>query len=74
MTATAPSRLRQYFDAAVRDEWDGLERINKDLRLADLFTLINALMGLAALLITARFGAAGVRVAIELVLAGVIMD
>jgi len=72
--------MREYFDAALRDEWDGLERINKDLRLADLFTLINALMGLAALMLTAWPGVeawSGVdrlRLAITLVLVGVIMD
>lgn len=71
---------RQYFDAALRDEWDGLERIHRDLRLADLFTLLNALMGLSALLITARYsasdfgGTTGIGVAIALVLVGVILD
>lgn len=76
------SRLtpRQYFDAALRDEWDGLERIHRDLRLADVFTLLNALMGLAALLITARYagegvlGTTGLAIAIELVLVGIILD
>jgi archaetidylserine synthase len=64
-------RIRSYFHAALRDEWDGLERINRDLRLADLFTIINALMGLGALLL-ATVGE--VRLAIQLVLVGVIMD
>jgi CDP-diacylglycerol---serine O-phosphatidyltransferase len=68
-------RLGAYFHAALRDEWDGLERINKDLRLADLFTLINALMGMTALFITARTTEpSGLRLAVELVLVGVIMD
>lgn len=66
-----PGRIRSYFHAALRDEWDGLERINRDLRLADLFTIVNALMGLGALLL-ATFGE--VRLAIQLVLVGVIMD
>jgi CDP-diacylglycerol--serine O-phosphatidyltransferase len=69
---------RGYFRAALRDEWDGLDRINRDLRLADLFTLTNALMGLAALLLiaTAPYEARWDRIhlAIELVLVGVIMD
>lgn len=72
---------RGYFRAALRDEWDGLDRINRDLRLADLFTLTNALMGFSALMIATR-GANGagtgqwdsIHVAIQLVLVGVIMD
>ncbi len=64
-------RVRAYLHAALRDEWDGLERINRDLRLADLFTILNALMGLTALLLAAH---GQVRWAIHLVLAGVIFD
>jgi CDP-diacylglycerol---serine O-phosphatidyltransferase len=82
MAGEARYGLREYLHAALRDEWDGLERINKDLRLADLFTLLNALMGLCALLITARYGASevgntgisGIALAVELVLLGVILD
>lgn len=73
--------IRAYFHAALRDEWDGLERINRDLRLADLFTLLNALMGLTALMVAAHAAGADVvtrhnsiRLAIELVMVGVIMD
>jgi CDP-diacylglycerol--serine O-phosphatidyltransferase len=65
------SKVRAYFHAALRDEWDGLDRINRDLRLADFFTIANALMGLGALLLATR---GQTRLAIELVLVGVIMD
>lgn len=64
-------RVRAYFRAALRDEWDGLDRINRDLRLADLFTIVNALMGLGALLLATQ---GEIRLAVELVLIGVIMD
>ena len=64
-------RIRSYFRAALRDEWDGLDRINRDLRLADFFTIGNALMGLGALLLATHNQ---VRPAVELVLVGVIMD
>lgn len=64
-------RVRGYFHAALRDEWDGLDRINRDLRLADFFTIANALMGLGALLLATH---GQVRLAVEFVLAGVIMD
>ncbi|MHB8634188.1 MAG: CDP-alcohol phosphatidyltransferase family protein [Thermoplasmatota archaeon] len=60
----------RYFHEALRDEWDGLDKIYRDLRLADLVTLLNALMGLGALLLAGRYP----RVAIELVLLGVILD
>ena len=65
------SPVKEYFEAALRDEWDGLDRINRDLRLADFFTIANALMGLGALLLATH---GQVRLAIEFVLAGVIMD
>ncbi len=72
---------RAYFHAALRDEWDGLERINRDLRLADLFTLLNALMGLTALMVAAHAAGAdaatrthSIRLAIVLVMIGVILD
>lgn len=65
------SPLKDYFNAAMRDEWDGLERINRDLRLADLFTITNFLMGLGALLLATQ---GYVRLAVELVLIGVILD
>ena len=65
------SRIGDVLHAALRDEWDGLERINRDLRLADLFTLLNAFMGLAALTLAA-YGE--VRWAVHLVLAGIILD
>lgn len=65
------SPLKDYFDAALRDEWDGLDRINRDLRLADLFTITNFLMGLGALLLATQ---GSVRLAVELVLIGVILD
>lgn len=64
-------RVRSYFHAALRDEWDGLDRINRDLRLADFFTIANALMGLGALLLATH---GQWRLAVEFVLAGVIMD
>ncbi|MES2154837.1 MAG: CDP-alcohol phosphatidyltransferase family protein [bacterium] len=73
--------LRGYLHAALRDEWDGLERINRDLRLADLFTILNAVMGLTALMVAAHAAGAdeatrwhSIRIAIELVMVGVIMD
>ncbi|HUR26167.1 MAG TPA: CDP-alcohol phosphatidyltransferase family protein [Candidatus Thermoplasmatota archaeon] len=66
-----PGRIRSYFHAALRDEWDGLDRINRDLRLADFFTVVNALMGLGALLLATQ---GHVRLAVQLVLVGVIMD
>jgi archaetidylserine synthase len=79
--ASPAGRVRSYLHAALRDEWDGLDRINRDLRLADLFTLINALMGLGALVAASRAVAMdgtarlnGIHLAIELVLVGVIMD
>lgn len=65
------SPVKEYFTAALRDEWDGLDRINRDLRLADLFTITNFLMGLGALLLATQ---GYVRLAVELVLFGVIMD
>lgn len=65
------SPAKQYFEAALRDEWDGLGRINRDLRLADLFTITNFLMGLGALLLATQ---GYVRLAVELVLIGVILD
>lgn len=65
------SPIQQYFHAALRDEWDGLDRINRDLRLADLFTITNFLMGLGALLLATH---GEVRLAIQLVLIGVILD
>jgi CDP-diacylglycerol--serine O-phosphatidyltransferase len=65
------SPVKEYFDAALRDEWDGLDRINRDLRLADLFTITNFLMGLGALLLATQ---GYVRLAVELVLIGVILD
>lgn len=65
------SPIKEYFNAALRDEWDGLERINRDLRLADLFTVTNFLMGLGALLLATQ---GYVRLAVELVLIGVILD
>ncbi|MEK6985575.1 MAG: CDP-alcohol phosphatidyltransferase family protein [Candidatus Thermoplasmatota archaeon] len=64
-------RIRSYFHAALLDEWDGLDRINRDMRLADLFTLINALMGFGALVAATQ---GHIRLAIEMVLIGVIMD
>lgn len=76
-----PARLRGYLHAALRDEWDGLERINRDLRLADLFTLLNAMMGLTALMVAAHAAgtdavnqATSIRIAIMLVMVGVILD
>ena len=72
MTWSEPrTRIGRILDAALRDEWDGLERINRDLRLADLFTLLNALMGFTALLLAAH---GEWRWAIHLVLAGIILD
>lgn len=65
------SPVKEYFEAALRDEWDGLDRINRDLRLADLFTITNFLMGLGALLLATT---GHVRLAVELVLIGVILD
>lgn len=65
------SPIKEYFDAALRDEWDGLERINRDLRLADLFTVTNFLMGLGALLLATQ---GHVTLAVMFVLVGVILD
>ncbi len=64
-------RARSYLHAALLDEWDGLDRINRDMRLADLFTLINALMGFGALVAATQ---GQIRLAIQMVLIGVIMD
>lgn len=61
----------QWFNDALRDEWDGLDRIYRDLRLADLFTLLNALMGLGAIVLASQ---GKTRWAVELVVVGVIMD
>ncbi len=71
--ARRPGRIRSYLHAALLDEWDGLDRINRDMRLADLFTLINALMGFGAL-VAASQGPPYIRLAVEMVLIGVIMD
>ena len=65
------SPIKEYFDAALRDEWDGLDRINRDLRLADLFTITNLLMGLGALLLATQ---GHVTLAVMFVLVGVILD
>lgn len=59
------------FRAAIRDEWDGLGRITSDLRAADIATILNALLGLAAVVLGAR---GETVLAIELVLLGVIVD
>lgn len=63
--------LRDTFRAAVRDEWDGIERITKDLRPADFFTLLNALLGLMSI-VAAEVGL--LKVAFALVLVAVIAD
>lgn len=45
-----PHGVRAVVRAALRDEWDGLERITRDLRAADLLTIANALLGMGAIL------------------------
>lgn len=77
--ADPPRRnARDWFNDALRDEWDGLDRIWRDIRLADLFTMLNAVMGLGALVLGSQAFLTGnprtARWAIELVFVGVIMD
>ncbi len=59
--------------AALRDEWDGLERITRDLRPADFFTLLNAFAGLAAILfaIQGRASWAATTILLAIILDGV---
>ncbi len=43
--------LRGVVRAALRDEWDGLGSIFRDIRIADMFTILNALAGATAMLL-----------------------
>jgi archaetidylserine synthase len=64
-------KARDIMRAAFRDEWDGLERINRDIRLADFFTLGNALLGLGAIFAAME---GEIHLALQLILVGVIVD
>lgn len=64
-------RTTEWLRAALRDEWDGLGAIWRDVRLADFATMMNAFLGVAAILMAAR---GETVIAIELVLLGVIVD
>lgn len=66
-----PRGVRQIVRAAMRDEWDGLERISRDIRPADIVTMTNALVGLAAILLAVN---ERVDTAAYLVLAGLLLD
>lgn len=63
--------LKGYLNAALRDEWDGLERITRDIRPADLVTLANAVTGLLAILAAAR---GNITAAASLILVGILLD
>lgn len=67
MSRESPS----FFRAALRDEADGLQRISRDIRLADVATLANGLLGLAAILLAAS---GRPILAAHLVLLGVVVD
>jgi len=62
---------RAVIRAAVRDEWDGLERITRDLRPADFVTSLNALAGIGVMLAAVE---GHLRPAFGLLLVGVILD
>ncbi|MGB0651837.1 MAG: CDP-alcohol phosphatidyltransferase family protein [Thermoplasmatota archaeon] len=62
---------RQVVRAALRDEWDGLDRITRDIRPADVATMANALLGLVAIVLATR---GHPEAAAHLVLAGIILD
>ncbi len=64
-------RVRSITRAALRDEWDGLDRITRDIRPADLVTLTNALTGLAAIVLAADHHFA---LASLLVFVGILLD
>ncbi len=65
------SRARSITRAALRDEWDGLDRITRDIRPADIVTLSNALTGLAAILLAAN---QRLELASLLVFVGILLD
>ncbi len=65
------SRVRSITRAALRDEWDGLDRITRDVRPADIVTLANALTGLAAIVMAANQNFVGASL---LVLLGILLD
>lgn len=57
--------------AALADEWDGLERISRDIRPADIATLANAIMGLLAI----NLAASGrTELGALLILVGILLD
>lgn len=62
-----------WFKAALRDEWDGLERISKDIRPADIVTMANALTGFVATYFaaTGRITPACILILIAIILDGV---
>ncbi|MGB1585445.1 MAG: CDP-alcohol phosphatidyltransferase family protein [Thermoplasmatota archaeon] len=62
--------LKAYLNAALRDEWDGLERITRDIRPADVVTMSNAVVGLIAILVAREDPTlAGI-----LILVGILLD
>lgn len=63
--------LKSYLNAALRDEWDGLERISRDIRPADLVTMANAITGLFATWYAAQ---GDLRTGALLILAGILLD
>jgi len=63
--------IRSVWRAAVRDEWDGLQRITRDIRAADIVTIANALMGLLAAVAVTE---GRITLAATLVLLGILLD
>jgi CDP-diacylglycerol--serine O-phosphatidyltransferase len=63
--------VRGYFRAAWRDEWDGLGRITRDIRPADIVTMGNAIMGLLAIVAAANHQ---YQLGALLILAGILFD
>ncbi len=65
------SRIQRVLRAALRDEWDGLDRITRDIRPADWITLTNALAGFLAIILIARGEPAFASI---FILAGILLD
>lgn len=63
--------MRKTWRAAWRDEWDGLQRITRDIRPADIATMANALVGMVAIITAAR---GDVTLAANLILVGILLD
>ncbi len=62
--------MRQWLRAALKDEWDGIGRISRDVRPADVATMANALVGLAAIVVAPTDAV----LAAHLILLGILLD